>query len=166
MPAIVDIMTRITLPLALLLTLCVTSAQALSCLRTDAVRLFEAARDAEAAFHIVKGRITLLEAAQTPDPAQKKPARTRARLTGTALSGGGFNARYDREITIEAVCLSIWCGSAEGLTEDMIFAVVATRTGPVLRIDPCATRLVRWTQAEEDRLLRCYRSGICETADF
>ncbi|MCG6882249.1 MAG: hypothetical protein LJE62_00680 [Silicimonas sp.] len=155
-----------TVSLALSLALSATGAGALSCLRPDAVQLFQAARDAKEGFYVVKGRITLLEPVNAPDPDRGGIARTRARLTGLALGQGGFLAPFDREIALDAACLGPWCGSAEGLNEDMIVAVEVTDTGPVLSIGPCRERLVAWDADGEDRVLACYRSGICQPADF
>lgn len=152
--------------LASILALTATNANALSCLRPDAVRLFEMVRDAEASYYVVKGRVSLLEAANAPDPETEKPAMTRARVTGRALGAGGFATPFEQDITIAATCLSIWCGSAENLKDDLIMGLELTDTGPVLNIGPCGGDQVTWDQSGEDRLLACHQGGICTAEDF
>lgn len=139
---------------------------ALSCMRPDAVRLFEQARDAKDAFYIVKGRVDLLETPNIPRPGAKTPERTRAKVAGQALSSSGFNARFDRDVVVEATCLASWCGSPESLTSEVIMAIKIDFDALTLRIGPCGGDQVKWDQLSEDRLLKCHLDGVCETAEF
>lgn len=142
--------------------LCAGSAHALSCLRPDAVRLFEQARNAEETFFIVKGQVSLLEDPNPPtDP--KKPTRTRAMIEGSALTHQHFQAPFAREVTLETTCAGIWCGSLEDLDGELIMAIQTSGGMLSLRIGPCGGDQVRWDQASEDRLLACYRDGNCKT---
>lgn len=152
--------------LACLVILFSGPAFGLSCMRPDAVRLFEQARDAEAAFYIVIGRVQLLKAANQPQPGSKDPARTRARITGQALSSSGFNAPFDREVTVEVSCLSAWCGSVDNLRGDLLMAVEIGLDTLTLSVGPCGGDQMVWEQAAEDRLLKCHLEGICEPAEF
>jgi len=137
-----------------------SSALALSCVPPDAARLYDMAQKDKAPFYIVRGDIQLLE-----PPAKIAPGeigRTKARMTGKALSKSGFNANFDRELTIETSCLASWCGSAEGLTGPHIAALQLIGDALTLSIGPCGGDQVRWDQAGEDRLLLCHRAGGCE----
>lgn len=141
-------------------------ASALSCLRPDAVRLFEYARDAEADFYIVKGRITLLEAANLPEKGSKTPAMTRARVDGTALTTRDFEAPFSRDVTIETSCASIWCGTLDGLDGPLLMALETDGKALTLRVGPCGGDVVRWDEPGERRLLKCHRDGVCSPAEY
>jgi len=134
---------------------------ALSCLRPDAVRIYEMARDAEEIYYFVKGRVDLTETAREPDPNSETPALTSARIAGTALNSHGFGTAFDQEITIEAHCLASWCGSAEELTGELFAALRVEGEQLVLRVGPCGGDLVQWDKGAERRLLECHRSGLC-----
>ncbi|MEK6215808.1 MAG: hypothetical protein N2B03_01180, partial [Boseongicola sp.] len=134
---------------------------ALSCLPPDAVRLYEMARDAEEAYYFVKGRIDLTGPAQEPDPNSDAPALTRAHISGTALNSHGFGTSFEQDITIEASCLSVWCGSAENLTGELFTAMRIINKELTLRVGPCGGDVVQWDQDAERRLLECHRTGIC-----
>lgn len=136
-------------------------AHSLSCLRPDAVRVFEKARDAVARFYIVKGRITFLEPPNAPPRGSKLPALTRARIDGLALNRTGFTTGFSRNVTISATCLGPWCGSLEKLSETSIFAVMVSGSELTLAIGPCGGDRVAWTQSGEDRLMDCYLNGDC-----
>ncbi len=141
-------------------------ASALSCLRPDAVRLFEQARDAEEAFYIVAGEVMLLEAPNLPERGSKVPTLTRARVDGLALTQSGFKAPFSRDITIETSCLGPWCGSLDGLKGRLILGVKTEKDELSLRVGPCGGDLVQWDQSGESRLLECYLEGVCKPAEF
>ncbi len=141
-------------------------ASALSCLRPDAVRLLEHAQEAEAAFFIVKGQITLLETPNLPEKGSKIPAKTRARVDGLALTARGFEAPFTRDITIETSCASIWCGTLDNLEGPLIMALKTSSDALTLRVGPCGGDVVRWDEAGERRLLDCHRNGVCRPSEF
>ncbi|MEM7752171.1 MAG: hypothetical protein AAF230_02090 [Pseudomonadota bacterium] len=138
---------------------------ALSCLRPDAVTLFERARDATDDFYIVKGRITLLEAPNTPPRGSSEPALTRARVQGHALNTAGFSAPFQRDVILKATCVGPWCGSLDGLIHELLMAVEVSGETLTLNIGPCGGDQLRWDQSGEERLLTCQRSGACQRAD-
>lgn len=140
-------------------------AHALSCLRPDAVRLFEKTRDAEARYFIVKGRITFLEPPNTPPRGSKLAALTRARIDGVALNRAGFTTPFSRDVTISATCLGPWCGSLEDLAGTAIIAIRLSDEDLVLDIGPCGGDQVSWSQSGEDRLLDCYLGGNCRVPE-
>ncbi len=141
-------------------------ASALSCLRPDAVRLFEYARDAEAAFYIVKGQITLLEAANLPEKGSKSPATTRAKIDGVALTTRDFEVPFTRNVSIETSCASIWCGTLDNLDGLLIIALETNGDALTLRVGPCGGDAVRWDEARERRLLDCHLNGVCKPSEF
>ncbi|MEO1537867.1 MAG: hypothetical protein AAFR73_09060 [Pseudomonadota bacterium] len=146
--------------------LAATPALGLSCMRPDAVRMFEQARDADAAYYIVKGELSFLETPKTPPRNAKTPALTRARVTGEALSNSGFNASFDRDVTVEASCIGPWCGSPEGLSGPLIMALRIDATDVILEISACGGDQVPWTENAEERLLQCHLDDICIPAEF
>lgn len=137
-----------------------TSAFALSCAWPDAARIYDMARQDDASFYIVRGEIQLLEPARDIVPGQI--GKTKARMTGTALSTSGFNASFDRNITIETSCLSLWCGNAAELTGTYITALRLDGETLTLSLGPCGGHHVAWDEAGEDRLLQCHAAQGCE----
>lgn len=156
-------MRALTICLALLLA---GPVHALSCMRPDAVRLFETARDAEERFYIVKGEVAYLEPVRTPDPNGKATTRTRARITGMALTASGFGAPFDRDVTLEATCLGVWCGKPGELGGTRIMALEVRPGGLVLDVGPCGGDQLAWEASQEDRLLKCHLEGDCRPAEF
>lgn len=152
--------------LALLAALAAGPAQALSCLPPDAVRLYQTAEAAKAPFYIVAGEVEVTGPVNLPDPDDERPAITQARITGTGLSGGGFEVPFDQPVTLEISCLGPWCGGVDGLTGKLIVAVAAGEAGLTLRIGPCGGDVVRWTADGEARLLACHRDGDCRLKQF
>ncbi len=150
------------LTLICLALLATEPAHALSCLRPDAVRLFEQAREAEEDYVIVKGQLTFLEAPNAPPRGSKLPALTKARIDGHVLNRAGFPSPFSRPITVSASCFAHWCGSLDGISEHSIFAIRLTDAGLTLDIGPCGGDRVTWSQSGEERLLRCYRNGDCQ----
>ncbi len=144
----------------------VSPALALSCLRPDAVRIYEQARDSEDLFVIVRGRLDLVGPAREPDPESNLPAVTMARVNGFALTSHGFGAVFDRDVMVEAVCLGPWCGSAVGFEGEQLMGLRVSGGIYSLTADPCGSFAVPWSKEGETRLLACHRSDTCEAADF
>ncbi len=134
---------------------------ALSCARPDAVRLYEMARDAEEVYFFVKGRVDLTEPVQEPDPNSDAPALTRAHISGTALNSFGFGTSFEQDFTIQANCLSVWCGSAADLAGELFAALQIINEELTLRVGPCGGDVVQWDRDAERRLLECHRTGLC-----
>ncbi|MEO0918434.1 MAG: hypothetical protein AAFY31_15845 [Pseudomonadota bacterium] len=142
-------------------------AHALSCLRPDAVRMFEQARQSKAAFYLVRGEVMFLEAPNVPARGAKTPTTTRAQISGSALTSAGFQAPFQRDVMIETSCLGPWCGDLDGLVGDLIMAIEIT--GPdtlVLNVGPCGGDAIPWDTSGEERLMACFLEGTCVTADF
>ena len=83
------------------------------------------------------------------------------------LTASGFNAPFDRPVTIRATCAGSWCGSPEGLSEDMhFFALRIEGDELILERGPCGGLVERWSREEEVRLLDCHLKGKCELKGF
>ena len=145
----------------LVLALAAGPAQALSCLRPDAVTLYETARDADEGYLVVRGRIDLQEPFRAPLPDTDERTRTAARLTGQSLTSHGFGVTFQRPIVIEAQCLGPWCAGPEGLKGEVIAALRVDDDALVLRLGPCGGDVVAWDKPGERRLVDCHRSGRC-----
>ena len=141
-------------------------AHALSCMPSDAVRLFEQVRDAEEGFYIVKGEISFLEPINTPDANTKTSTQTRARAIGTALTSSGFSAPFDGEVTVKATCVSAWCGDPASLKDVRIMALEVGEDGLTLHVGPCGGDQLLWQAEQENRLLRCLLTGDCQKTEF
>ena len=149
------------------LTLALASpAFALSCMPPDAVQLYEAARDSDDTYVVVRGRIDLSEPAKAPEPETEIPAITQAVMSGYALTQHGFGALFHRKIEIRATCLGPWCGSADGFKREQI-AMLRVDGNDVytLMAGPCGGRSMEWTKDGERRLLECHRTGNCVVAE-
>ncbi len=146
----------------------ITSASpvlALSCLRPDAVRLYEQARDSEDAFYIVRGRIDVTGPISEPDPTKGTPGHTQARFTGELLASQDFGAEFDRDINIISTCAGPWCGNPAGMEGDLIAAIRVDDAELSLASGPCGGDMVAWSDDAAARLLACHREGLCEIAN-
>jgi hypothetical protein len=153
--------------LATLLLLATTlPAQALSCLPPDAVRLYEAARDATEIYYMVRGRIDLMEPANVPLPDSEDQAETRARISGMALGSHSFGTAVDREITISTHCLGPWCGSPEVAAGELFATLRVDGDRLILRMGPCGGDQVPWDKDGEARVLACHRDNTCNYKEF
>lgn len=156
-----------TIITALCLTVAATPAISLSCLRPDIVRMFEQARDAEAGFWLLRGQLTsntpLAKPQAQPDGRFKDnaSASSTARFQGQGLHLDGFRDVADTDITVTITCLAHWCGGVP-LEEEVFMAVEVTDTGPVLLAPPCSSRVVRFSEEDEARLLHCVVDGECK----
>ncbi len=151
-----------TVLLAIALTAIAGPALSLSCMRPDAVRLYDQARDSEDLYVAVRGRINLTEPANAPLPDSDTPAITQATLSGVVLTTHGFGAKFDREIEIAATCLGPWCGSAEEFEGELLAVLkVGEDNTYTLAAGPCGGGAVVWSKDGERRLLACHRDGEC-----
>ena len=152
--------------LAILTLACANPAFALSCVRPDAVQLYELARDSKDTYVAVRGRIDLSEPANAPEPETEMPTITQAVMSGYALTSHGFGAIFHRDIEIRASCLGPWCGSAEGFDGEQI-AMLRVDDNDIytLMAGPCGGQAVTWSKDGERRLLECHRTGNCVSGE-
>ncbi len=151
----------------LLVCLAAQPALALSCLRPDAVRLYEMARDSEAVFVMVRGRAKVSGPAinLVPDNTQDQTATTTAVVSGTMLTSHAFGRDFNQEITLEVSCLGPWCGGTDGLDREQFLAIQVRDDGLVLRLGPCGGDVVDWDRDSERRMLACHRGDACDTGE-
>lgn len=153
---------------ALLVCLVAQPALALSCLRPDAVRLYEMARDSDDLFVMVRGKAEVTGAAinLVPDNTRDQTATTTAVVSGTLLTSHAFGRDFNREITLEVSCLGPWCGGTDGLEREQFLAIQVREDDLVLRLGPCGGDVVNWDRDGERRMLSCHRGGACDTGEF
>ena len=152
--------------LALLCTGLAAPAWSLSCIRPDIVRTFEEARDSDAGFWIVRGRIIADGPVATPEPdangryKDNAVAKTPAQFVGVGLRPNGEFADFKRDITLSVSCIAHWCGSPP-LDTDVFAAIEVKDSGPELQVDACSSRVMPYSEDGEKRLLQCLSDGIC-----
>ena len=150
--------------LALVFVMLASPVQALSCLRPDAVRLLQAARESPDTFVLIKGRILADGPVALPEPEKKEVARTTVRVEGSGLSRRGFDAPVARDVVLELRCLAVWCPSSPG-DDEAIMALKVEGETRILTVDACGGAMVPWTEDQERRLLDCATGGDCITLD-
>ena len=160
------------LTVALALMLVTGPALALSCMRPDAVRMFEHARKSDDVYYVIKGRITPDVKYDVPDvdfdaPSSGKDvfADTPVQITGTGLGTSGFSVPVDVGATVRLKCLSVWCAGPPPKDEVLMF-VKATDNKLILEVGPCGGTAIEWSQDAEKRLLACHLSDTCQPAEF
>ena len=146
-------------------------AVALSCLRPDAVRLYEFARDSDDFYQIVLGRliapagITLPEApemGQAPlGNEETDVVYTPVRLSGMVLTRDAFDRPYDREVTLALGCLGMWCSDPPAQDKRLLFAVRIDGDARFLNPGVCSEASVLGTSGAVDRLLDCHVNNHC-----
>ena len=155
--------------LAFLLAFLAAPAWSLSCMRPDAVFLYQEVTGSADDYYIVKGTLAFKEAVNEPKPHQTKDsaADTRARVTGMALSQSGLNVPFDRDVTVHAKCRAVWCPDVQGLSQGT-FLMALRLDGDDLTLlrTPCGGLAVPWDQSGEDRLLDCHLNGDCRRSGF
>ncbi len=158
---------RLTAALPLLLWS--TGAAALSCLPHDVARVYQEAAASEDRYTVVLGEITfdpaLLPEIVEDDPVSTpRDTRIPARITGRALSHGGFLHPHDSEIDLVLKCFGPWCARAQSGTRFLAF-VNLDRQPPEVVLDPCGgTGFGRPTAAMEQQAVACFTGGDCSPA--
>lgn len=142
------------------------AANALSCMRPDAARLYAQARDSDEVFAIVTGRLHPERPISVPQVAEDgafpkdQNAVTRVRMTGLVLGVEDFDQAFDREIDVRVTCMSIWCGDPK-TDRDIIAALRLGGEVPELEIGPCGGMAMVASEDQILRLLECHRFGNC-----
>lgn len=158
--------------LALAVITCATPAVSLSCMRPDAVRMFEYARESQDIYYVIKGRITAVGAYDVPKVDFDAPqsgkdlfADTPVQISGTGLSASGFSVPVEIDATVRLKCLSVWCAGPPS-EDELLMSVKKTDDALILEVGPCGGTAIPWSKDAEDRLLACHMSGTCEPAEF
>ncbi len=156
---------RAILVAAGLWALSTTQGAALSCLRPDPARAFQAASDAPAAYVVLLGAFAFDADALPPavsDTGQVlDPGPIVARFVGNGLTLGGFNSPQARAIVVQPICAGAWCGRIEPGVQVMAFA---RKDGDryVVEADPCGD----WVfpapdEATVTQIIACLRGQDC-----
>lgn len=151
---------------ALACLLWVDAALALSCMRPDVARSYQAAAEARESYVVVLGRLEF-DTARLPRSGENgAPAHSHipARVTGKGLTLAGFETPFRTGITLDAQCLGPWCAAPPSGRKAMMFL----RKGPggyLLEEGPCGGHIfAEPTPGQIERVLRCHRGGPCKAA--
>ena len=150
--------------LFILFSILALPAHALSCIRPDAVRLFETARESPDPYVVILGRLRPAGPITLPEPRKKEVTRMTVRIDGKGLSRRGFDVPVSRDVVLEMRCLAEWCPGFPGKDEAIMALKVEGKTR-VLTVDACGGNLVPWSEDQEKRLLDCATGGRCMTLD-
>lgn len=153
--------------LALVLATIATPALSLSCMRPDAVGMFEYARESQDIFYVIKGRVTPTNPYVIPkaDNTKDSVANTPVQIEGIGLGPTGFSTPVAIGATVQLRCLSVWCAGPPS-DEEMLMIVKKTDDALMLEVGPCGGTALPWSKDAEDRLLACHLSDTCEPAEF
>ena len=158
--------------IALAMSAAAGPALALSCMRPDAVRMFEYARDSDAIYYVIKGRVTPLGDYDVPEvdfdaPTSGKDvfADTPVKISGIGLSSNGFSVPVEIGATVRLTCLSVWCAGPPN-SEELLMIVEKNGDDLTLEIGPCGGTAIPWDRASEERLLQCHLSDKCVPGDL
>jgi hypothetical protein len=153
--------------LTLALLTAATPALSLSCMRPDAVRMFEYARDSDDVFYVIKGRLTPTSPYAIPKPENDKDteATTLVQISGLGLSRTDFSVPVEIGATVRLSCLSVWCAGPppEG---ELLMIVKKTGEDLTLELGPCGGTAIPWSVDAENRLLKCHQTKSCKPAQF
>ena len=140
-------------------------AMALTCLPHSVEATYQRANKAEESYVVVQGRLTF-DAKALPDNGngtQSPPKLTRvpAKISGMALSKGGFDVPFEQPLTLEVACYGPWCGSAEE-GDVLAFVERTPQDGYVLESNPCGGDLFTAPKpAMIDQVQSCFTGGAC-----
>lgn len=113
---------------------------ALSCMPYSPVQAFLDAQASPDRYIIVHGRIEL-NPADLPEGGIRNLEKLQpdnflpASVTGFSLTGSGYNARFVRQIRVNAQCYASWCASLRPGMEYLVF--LKKENGYLLEINPC-----------------------------
>lgn len=134
-------------------------ALALSCMRPDVVRDFQEAEASEDTWIVVSGRLGFDRSALPGGGSGiEREREVAAHFTGQSLTGDGFTAPFDRDITLRVTCAGPWCGTvAPG--EYLAFLKVEDEDYTMIA-GPCPARLhPDPTDAMKADVTRCMAEG-------
>lgn len=142
------------------------TASALSCLRPDITRSYNAAAQADERYIVLYGefffRESLNPASGIAAPTSP-PASFVARFVGHYLSTEGFLNVVDIPITIQPECASVWCGRLASDTPSVAFVEMLDDGGYQIDVGPCPQWVFDHTTAQDlEQLKTCINGGTCE----
>lgn len=144
-------------------------ALALSCMRPDVAVSYQNAAEASEVYIVVKGTLTFNERLlpeRDLTQTENKGTLVPARIKGVSLSRSGFDAPFERDITLDVQCFGPWCGGAASGVEYLAFL---QRTGAnyVMGIDPCGSFVFPEPTAEQVKQAeQCMAGEACTPQPF
>ncbi len=144
-------------------------AHALSCMRWDAIDVYNRAAEAEERYVIVRGRFLrdgpdrLIEDTQEVE-GMPVPYTYDALFFGEIGSRVGFRTPVELEVEINVTCAASWCGFPPDDGHDMLaFLQVDNNRNYSLISGPCPFSLIpEPTDEILDQIVACMRSQNCE----
>lgn len=152
--------------LAIAVAMFATQAGALSCVRPDPIRAFQAASDATEEYLILKGQFTF-DITQLPQSEVTSglvlPQPIPAQFTGMSLTMDGFTNPIAGPVTVMPVCFGAFCGGLQPGVDIIAFARKQDSTY-VVEADPCGGWLFTPDPVTEAALTACLRGEPCVPA--
>lgn len=155
-----------SIALTIAFTLFAGPTLALSCLPPNVATSFNEAAASEKQYIVVRGKLVFDES-KLPETDLQNQAQTpphvdiKAQLTGKSLSRAGFNADFDRTITLRAQCFGPWCGRAVSGADYLSF-LEKTDDGYLLAVTPCGGYdFIDPTEEMLRKVVRCFKGDSC-----
>ena len=139
--------------LTLSVALAATDVAALTCLATSPAGMFTAAAEAPQEYVVLYGTATFDDTALPPavtgigEQTPTAPVLVPGVFDGHVLTPEGFSAPYAGPLTLHAACAGSWCGRMDSPATVLAFAL-NTPEGPVLVVDPCASKYIENPDSE------------------
>lgn len=163
-------MIRTVASLALCAALAIPApALALSCLRPDVARDYQAADASSDEYIVVLGEMRfdtgLLPATDLLANGDRPDVEIPATFAGKSLSKDGFARDFEQEITLRVQCFGPWCGGAT--PEIPVLAFLKREVaGYVLERGPCFALSHDNPRPDQVRVVeQCFRGGPCEASE-
>ena len=157
-------MKRFLLPV--MLSFAAGPALSLSCLPPDVIRSYNEAAASEKSYVVVHGTLSFDEG-QLPEVDLNRQDETPpetdipGRLTGKSLSQAGFEAEFDRPVTVRAMCFGPWCGRPVSGTDYLSF-LEKSGDSYVLAVTPCGGfEFAEPTKAMLKQVTQCMQGNSC-----
>ncbi len=146
---------------------CLTGpALALSCLPPNVATTYAEVAASDKSYAVVHGTLSF-DQSKLPEVDLKNQDQIpphvdiKAQLSGKSLSKAGFEAKFDRPITLRAVCFGPWCGQPVSGEEYLSF-LEQTDDGYILSVTPCGDNdFVDPTPEMLDKVTQCFKGDVC-----
>ncbi|MCF6444739.1 hypothetical protein [Nereida sp. MMG025] len=140
-------------------------AFALSCLRPDVARSYQAAASSADQYVILLGTFAMdrkaLQPKQLRDPNKAKSVTVSAQFSGKFLSREGFVKDWAGSVQVTSECFGSWCAGAPAAGQMLAF-VEKTDDGYALKLSPCGGfAFANPSPAMLDVVKSCHSGGPC-----
>lgn len=144
-------------------------ANALSCLRPDPARTFQAAADSTDTYVVLRGSLSFDEKLMPEFDGMSWPGElptVPALFQGMALGPDGFTIRYQTELLLQPSCAGPWCGGMYPSDDAIAFARDNGAGVYVIDLGPCPM----WVYDTPDAVVvgtitQCMSGGLCSPAN-